>query len=77
MYYFIQNSEDGLLVTGCDHDEAMEHIKDLTGEEIRPEYRATFIDTIPNAYTNERNVCIIKGDLVVPEPVQLVTEYKL
>jgi hypothetical protein len=77
MYYFIQNSEDGIRITGCDHGEAMEHIKDLTSQDLRPECRAEFIDTIPNEYTSDRKVCVIWGDIIVPDEAKVVTEYRL
>lgn len=78
MYYFITNTEDGLRVSKpLDHDEAMELIGELTSEDLRPECRAAFTDQIPTPYTDERNVCIIKGEPIIPKAVKLVTEYHL
>jgi hypothetical protein len=77
MYFFIQNSEDGITITALGHDDALKHIADLTSEDLRPECRAQFVGVPPNDYSNTSEVCIVQGEIVIPRAVERVTEYKL
>lgn len=77
MYFWIRNSEDGLYVEPLNHDTLIEYIEETTGTHIRPEYRTQFVSEIPDESTPCEHVCIIKGEVVVPEPVTAVTEWKV
>lgn len=78
MYYFVSNSEDGLRVDGpFGHDAALARIGDLTSEEVQPQYRSTFVETIPDVFTPPEHVCILSADVVVPLASQRVTEWSL
>jgi hypothetical protein len=78
MYFWVRNSEDGLYVDGpWDHETLMVYIRDATSEDIRPEYRTKFVGTIPGETTSPEHVCIIKGEIIVPQPVNVVTEWNV
>lgn len=78
MYFFIQCTEDGMYVTRCDHAEAAAgHLEEIAGPDIDPEYRPNFVSVPPSYYSNERDVCIIKGEVVIPKAVTTVTEWSL
>lgn len=77
-YFFIHNTEDGVVVTQCfNQDAAKRYIEGITSDDLRFECRANFIDTLPNAYSPTEDYLVIKGDVVVPQPVTTVTEYAL
>lgn len=77
MYFWIQNSEDGLYVKAMTQDELLRNIQETTGEEIKPEYRSIFVSDIPDAYADTNRVCIIKGETTIPSPVARVTEWTI
>jgi len=78
MYYFVSNSEDGLRVDGpFSESDALARIEDLTSADILPDYRARFVDELPGWDTPLKHVCIIKGEPIIPKPVNVVTEYTL
>jgi hypothetical protein len=83
MYYWIQLSEDGDYFIRY-HEDASEVLEDiaLANDGVKPEHQITFIDYIPEldkprfaAKGNE--VCLIKGEIIIPKPVQVTTEWKL
>lgn len=78
MYFFINNTEDGLRVR-CIDDEAtaLAHIENIAGEDITPGYRAHFVLNIPDDYSPEEDVLIIRGEPVLPKPVKHVTTWEL
>lgn len=78
MFYWIQNSDDGVRIDGpLKQAEVLARIAEETSEDYVPEARAEFQETIPDAYTDTNMVCIIRGEVVIPEPVQRVTEWTL
>lgn len=78
MYYFISNSEDGLRVEGPFNEaDALERIDDLTSEDVLPQYRSVFVDEVPSWNTPVEHVYIVKGENVIPQPVQRITEWTL
>ena len=77
MYYWIQNSEDGVSVREFTRDALIEWIADVTGEHVIPAFRTQFTTDIPNEYTDTNHALIIKGKIVVPQPITRVTEYEL
>jgi hypothetical protein len=78
MYFWVRNSEDGLYVEGpWDKETLRQYIVDCTHEGIRPQYRTKFVGAIPGEMTPPEHVCIIKGEIVVPQPVDVVTEWNV
>jgi hypothetical protein len=55
----------------------MDHIADLTSEDLRPECRALFVGSPPNEYSDTREVFIIKGEPTLPRKVEVVTRFAL
>jgi hypothetical protein len=78
MYFWIQNSEDGLRVIPISQiGELLDRIEEETCEDIRPECCIVFIETIPDEYTDTNKVCIIQGAVRIPEPVTTVTQWAI
>lgn len=77
MYYWIQNSEDGISVKEFTHDELLRWITDTTSEEVLPQYRTQFVENPPNEYSDTNLACIIKGEVVFPKAVQTVTQWEI
>lgn len=77
-YFFVHNSEDGLQVNGpLSAEAALDHIKGVTGQDIVPEYQARFVAGIPDEASPPEDYCVIRGTIVVPDKVEVVTEYTL
>ena len=84
-YYVIRQTEDGLAL---DEYETVEHAKDaLFDEEVATEYQPTFLENCPSVFKGqmevggrsvaETAVLLIKGDIIVPKPVQRITEWEI
>lgn len=77
MFFFIQNTEDGLQIKQV--KDAVAAIREIAEEnlDLRPESQYTFVDTIPDEYTDEYKICIIEGTVRLPTPVERITDYVL
>ena len=79
-YYAITSSEDGIRIKRV--ADIKKWIRDENND-VPPECRLTFLGEIPEIdrgyfmTDDERPVLIIKGEVVVPKPVQTVTEYEV
>lgn len=78
MYFWIQNTEDGVRVRPYFNDEALiMAIRDVTSEEVRPECRAFFIQRVPSDSSPEREVAIVKGEFIAPKPITTVLDWEI
>ncbi len=74
MYTIINVSEDGIHISSMPGPELKKKLEeDYWGSDLK------FLTRIPGGDPQEWGRCtiIIKGDVIVPQPVQTVTEYKL
>ncbi|SNS23026.1 hypothetical protein SAMN05446037_1006127 [Anaerovirgula multivorans] len=82
-YFVIQNNADGVCIDSVDEKTLLERLR--TDEQGESYYGADmeFLDYLPDIYAgsfmwgDDNHVVIIKGNVVVPKPVKVVTEYTL
>lgn len=77
-YFWIESTEDGIAIYELSKSEVHEQIRERTVG-VRAESLPRFLDALPNNmnYGGEHDVVLIRGAVVVPKPVQRVTEYEL
>lgn len=79
-YYLIRSTEDGLSIHEHTAHSLQAAIKDAT-DDVKPECHWEFVDKIPGSlggdWRSDNQVVLIKGKIIVPEPIQVVTEYRL
>ncbi len=49
----------------------------IKNADIDPRYHPVFVPSIPDCYSEGNEYCIIRGEVVMPKAVQLITRYKL
>ena len=91
-YYIISETEDGINIDGpMDREQLLREIAELNDEDIRPECRGKFLEEFPGVSQgvfkdfekrpkedrDRQHVVIIKGEVVVPRPVERVIEYEV
>ena len=78
-YFLIHNSDGNATVRTFTKEELIQEIKDMT-EDIKPEYMPIFIDErfeTDTNYWSQRGYLLIKGEVVQPKPIKVVTEYSI
>lgn len=82
MYFLIRCTEDGISIKQLTEAQLKADIKENI-EECSPEYHYQFMKKIPEIDKGcwfrapESGVVIIKGEIIVPKPKKVVTEYDL
>jgi len=83
----LQCSEDGdVMVRQLTAEQVTAHLDEEIRDDVAPEHRTQFAAQIPglskSGYSNPqedwgRSTILIKGRIVVPKPVQMVTKYEV
>jgi hypothetical protein len=82
MFYIISNSESGINFAGpFDAAGVQKWISERT-KDIKPEFHPAFLDHFPTTHSGFFEASfdaaiIVKGEIVVPKAVKVVTEYEL
>jgi hypothetical protein len=74
MYFVIHNGEGDTIVDAITKDVLLERIGDGYWGDV------TFLDKLPDDKDTNHwgcNVLIIKGSVVTPQPVNVITEFKI
>ncbi len=85
MFFWCESGEDGMRVTAMTRDEMEKALTRLAKDEadVRPEYRTTFLDKMPNSDKGywmgcpDHSVVIVKGEIVVPKAEKVVEKYSI
>ena len=74
MYFFIYCSEDGdVSVVKYDRDDLL---KDIRNEYYGPiDFHTDLIERNPQYWNNK--ALIIKGEIVIPKPIEIVKDYEI
>ncbi len=79
MYFVITSGEDGTLVREMDKEQLQNVIRDLQESYAQP----VFLDHVPESDkgcwmgVDEGAILIIKGEIIQPKPLKVVTEYEI
>ena len=76
VYYVMRNSEDGIRIDSVDEAELLDRLKvqdgaTYWGRDIE------FREDPPDAYTPENELFILRGEVVLPKPAEVVQTYSL
>lgn len=78
-YALIQPDEDGQVVRFVTEAELREDLDEQ--QHYRPDARSNFLAEVPDQtdpqYWGERDVLVIRYEVIVPKPVETVTEWEL
>lgn len=74
--YIMHNSEDGLRIEVIERNKFQDWYKE-NFDGVKPEYLPKFVTAVPKATTPTDHYLIIAGDIIIPKPIQVVTEYVL
>jgi hypothetical protein len=81
-YFIITSGEDGTSIEGpLVVEQAQSRIHDMI-DGVDPENHPVFLEAIPDSdgscwIAPENSVVLIRGEIIVPKPQEVVTQYKL
>ena len=71
MYFVMSCDADGTAIWSMTKESLLKYLDEFSGE---------ILSTIPNSdpnYWGENKIVIIKGEIIIPKPVEVVTRYEL
>jgi hypothetical protein len=78
-YFVIHNSEGETCINQLSKEQLLKRIKPEVGEKGGHYGEVGFLPKIEESDTNYwgDNILIIKGDIIVPKPIEVVKEYEI